>query len=91
LTETQREVSVQYGSFGRKQLQTDLTGPLTEDGQWSYQLIALARKADTQVDFAAKVFTSEGSDHHQGLESTLHGEATRSLRLLGGATWLEAQ
>lgn len=51
---------VQYGSFGRKQLQTDLAGRLTEDGQWSYRLIALARKPDTQVDFAANVSTSDG-------------------------------
>lgn len=45
-----REVGVQLGSFGRKQIQADLTGPLTKDGEWSYRLVALARKADTQVD-----------------------------------------
>ncbi|CAN7599078.1 TonB-dependent siderophore receptor [Variovorax sp. LjRoot290] len=51
LLETQREVGIQYGSWNRKQIQADLTGPLTEDGQWSYRLIAVQRKADTQVDF----------------------------------------
>lgn len=51
LTETQREVGVEFGSFGRKQIQTDLTGALTADGDWSYRLIALARKSDTQVDY----------------------------------------
>jgi iron complex outermembrane receptor protein len=50
-TETQREVGVQLGSFGRKQIQTDLTGALTADGEWSYRLVALQRKSDTQVDF----------------------------------------
>lgn len=50
LGEAQREVGVQVGTWGRKQLQTDLTGPLTADGQWSYRLVALARDADTQVD-----------------------------------------
>ncbi len=50
LQEAQREVGVQFGSWGRKQVQADLTGPLTADGQWSYRLVALHRKADTQVD-----------------------------------------
>lgn len=49
--ETYREVGVQLGSFGRKQVQADLTGALTADGDWSYRLIALHRKSDTQVDY----------------------------------------
>ena len=36
-------------------------------------------------------FTSEGKDRHQGVELTVHGEAMRGLRLLGGATWLDAK
>jgi len=36
-------------------------------------------------------FTSEGEDRHRGVELTVHGEAMRGLRLLGGATWLDAQ
>ena len=48
--EAYREVGVQFGSFGRKQIQADLTGPLTADGDWSYRLVALHRKSDTQVD-----------------------------------------
>lgn len=51
LQEAQREVGVQIGSWNRKQIQTDLTGPLTADGQWSYRLVALGREADTQVDY----------------------------------------
>lgn len=50
LAETQREIGAELGSFGRKQIQTDLTGSLTADGDWSYRLIALQRKSDTQVD-----------------------------------------
>ena len=50
LQETQREVGVQFGSFGRKQIQADLTGALSADRDWSYRLIALQRKSDTQVD-----------------------------------------
>lgn len=45
-----REIGVEFGSFGRRQLQTDLTGPLTDDGRWLYRLVAVGRDADTQVD-----------------------------------------
>ncbi|MCW5667911.1 MAG: TonB-dependent siderophore receptor [Piscinibacter sp.] len=45
------EVGLQLGSWQRRQLQADLTGPLTADGQWLYRLVAVARQADTQVDF----------------------------------------
>src|SRR5690606_7467650 len=48
-----REIGLQYGSFDRKQLQADLTGPLTEDGRWLYRLVAVGRDADTQVDHVA--------------------------------------
>ncbi|WP_073102685.1 TonB-dependent siderophore receptor [Pollutimonas bauzanensis] len=50
LPEAQREIGISYGSNNRKQIQTDLTGPLTEDGTWLYRLVAVGRKADTQVD-----------------------------------------
>ena len=50
LDEFQGEVGVQYGNYDRKQLQADLTGPLTEDGKWLYRIVALTRDADTQVD-----------------------------------------
>lgn len=49
--EAYREVGVQLGSFGRKQIQADFTGPLTANGEWSYRLVALQRKSDTQVDY----------------------------------------
>ncbi|MBA3624386.1 MAG: TonB-dependent receptor plug domain-containing protein, partial [Methylibium sp.] len=51
LAETQREIGLQVGTFNRKQVQADFTGALTEDGQWLYRLVALARDSDTQVDF----------------------------------------
>lgn len=49
--ESRNEIGVQLGSFDRKQLQGDFTGPLTEDGTWLYRLVAVGRDADTQVDF----------------------------------------
>ncbi|XXQ52431.1 TonB-dependent siderophore receptor [Xenophilus aerolatus] len=50
LFETQREIGVQYGSFNRRQLQIDLSGPLDAEGTLAYRLIALGRKSGTQVD-----------------------------------------
>ena len=50
LAEAQGEIGLQLGSWNRRQVQADVTGPLTADGQWLYRLIAVARKADTQVD-----------------------------------------
>lgn len=46
----QGEIGVQPGSYGRKQVQADLTGPLTADGEWLYRLVAVGRDSDTQVD-----------------------------------------
>ncbi|MBX3654649.1 MAG: TonB-dependent receptor [Ramlibacter sp.] len=40
---------------------------------------------------AANVFTAGGQDRHTGVELNVHGEAARGLRLLGGATWLNAR
>lgn len=46
--DTQREVSLQAGSHGRRQAQFDLTGPINEQLAW--RLVGLARQAGTQVD-----------------------------------------
>jgi iron complex outermembrane recepter protein len=48
--EAQGEVGVQFGSWQRKQVQGDFTGPLTADGAWLYRVVAVVRDADTQVD-----------------------------------------
>lgn len=48
--EAQGEIGLQVGSFDRRQLQADVTGPLTADGQWLYRLVAVGRQSDTQVD-----------------------------------------
>jgi iron complex outermembrane recepter protein len=47
-----REIVAQYGSFDRKQLAADLTGPLSADGEWLYRVVGLWRESDTQVDYA---------------------------------------
>ncbi|MDQ2823710.1 MAG: TonB-dependent siderophore receptor [Pseudomonadota bacterium] len=51
LAEAQNEIGVQFGSYQRKQVQGDFTGPLSEDGKWLYRLIMVKRDANTQVDF----------------------------------------
>ena len=48
--ETQREVQVQLGNNARKQIAADMTGKLTQDGEWLYRLVAVGRDSDTQVD-----------------------------------------
>jgi iron complex outermembrane receptor protein len=49
--ESHREIGMQYGSFNRKQLQADLTGKLTPDGEWLYRLIGVFRDSDYQTDY----------------------------------------
>lgn len=50
--EAAREFVAEVGSFDRRQLAIDFTGPLSADGQWLYRLVGLYRESDTQVDFA---------------------------------------
>jgi len=46
-----RELQVQLGSHGRRQLGLDVGGPLGAGGEWSYRLTGLVRRSDTEVDF----------------------------------------
>lgn len=45
------EIGVQYGSFNRKQVQTDHAGKLSADGQWLYRFVGIARDSDYQTDY----------------------------------------
>ncbi|CAM4376803.1 Outer membrane receptor for ferric coprogen and ferric-rhodotorulic acid [Comamonas aquatilis] len=45
-----REVQVQLGSHGRKQIASDMTGAMDAEGKWLYRLVAVGRDSDTQVD-----------------------------------------
>lgn len=47
----QGEIWAQYGSFHRKQLAFDVTGPATEDGKLLYRVVGLERDSQTQVDY----------------------------------------
>ncbi len=44
------EVGIQAGSFDRRQLNLDVTGPLNDNPQVLYRVTALARESGTQVD-----------------------------------------
>lgn len=46
-----REITAQYGTFDRKQIQTDMTGKLTKDGEWLYRFIGVFRDSNYQTDF----------------------------------------
>lgn len=48
--EQEGEIWAQYGTFNRKQLALDVTGPATRDGELLYRVVALGRDSDTQVD-----------------------------------------
>ncbi len=49
-TEPLRELNVEVGSFGRKQVAGDFGGALSTDNTWSYRLTGLTRDSDTSVD-----------------------------------------
>ncbi len=44
------EVSVGTSGFGGAQTSFDFTGPMTDDGEWSYRLLGQARNMHTQID-----------------------------------------
>jgi iron complex outermembrane recepter protein len=49
--EKQGELRAQVGTFDRKEVAADITGPLSEDGKMLYRLVALKRDSGTQVDY----------------------------------------
>ena len=49
-TTPHREVTVGTSGFGGAKTSFDFTGPITEDGEWSYRLLGEARNMSTQID-----------------------------------------
>lgn len=47
-----REIGIETGNRDRAQATFDFAGPVIEDGEWSYRLTGLARRADTQIAFS---------------------------------------
>ncbi len=49
-TEKIRELNIDAGSFGRRQVSGDFAGALDDEGKWSYRLVALKRDSDSFID-----------------------------------------
>ncbi|VVE86813.1 TonB-dependent siderophore receptor [Pandoraea bronchicola] len=49
-TEPYREIGVDYGTFDRRQLRVDMTGPANEDGTLLYRITGLGRLSNAQTD-----------------------------------------
>lgn len=45
------ELNVEYGSYDRKQISGDFSGPIDDEGKYSYRLTGLLRDSDTQTDY----------------------------------------
>ncbi|MET7241746.1 TonB-dependent siderophore receptor [Methylobacterium sp. EM32] len=45
------EMNVTFGQYNRKEVSGDFTGPLSDDGAWSYRLTGLIRNSDSYLDF----------------------------------------
>lgn len=46
-----REMNYTVGSYGRREVSGDFSGPLTENGEWSYRLTGLVRESGTFINF----------------------------------------
>lgn len=79
-----RELQVQLGNRGRRQLAGDAGGKLSEDGRWTYRLVGLARESRSFIDhvdddrgyLAAALGWNPGAD----TSLTLLGEVQRNRR-----------
>ncbi len=49
--EAYRDIGIETGNRNRIQTRFDFSGPITDDGDWSYRFNGLAGRADQQIDF----------------------------------------
>lgn len=49
-TTPHREINIGTSAFGGVQSSFDFTGPITQDGEWSYRLLGQGRNMHTQID-----------------------------------------
>lgn len=49
-TTPHREINIGTSAFGGVQSSFDFTGPVTQDGEWSYRLLGQGRNMHTQID-----------------------------------------
>ncbi len=71
--EKQGEIWTQYGSFDRKQVAADFTGPVGGSDQLFYRLVGLYRNSDMQTDHVSddSVVVSPALTWHPGDDTTL--------------------
>jgi iron complex outermembrane receptor protein len=86
-----REFELSGGSYGRYQAQGDVSGPVEgTDGKWSYRLVGLVRKSDTQVDstpddrvfFAPSVTYRPNANDKITVLATIQHDNTAGLQFL---------
>ncbi|MBI1357411.1 MAG: TonB-dependent siderophore receptor [Acidobacteria bacterium] len=51
LQQHHREIEVQLGSYRRRQVGFDVTGPMGDSRHWFYRFVGVARDSNTQVDY----------------------------------------
>ncbi|MFC6301752.1 TonB-dependent siderophore receptor [Pseudomonas sp. CCM 7893] len=74
------EVQVQYGTDARKQVSFDSTGPLDEQGVWSYRMIGVLRDQNIK--------DTPWQDKRQSLAPSLTFQPDEDTRLTVLASWL---
>lgn len=80
------EIGVQYGSFNRKQVQFDLSGPATEDRTLLYRLTGVARDSDTYVNYMPddRIYLQPQFTYQPDASTKLNVEATYMHIATGG-------
>lgn len=85
------EIQATYGTFDRKQIVGDFSGPLAGSDDWSYRLTGLVRDSDTQIDYIkddavyiAPAVTWRPSDH---TSLTLLTNFQKTKRTQGFQAW----
>lgn len=80
-----REIELQTGSYGRKQLAADVGGSLDADGTLLYRVVGLALDTDNQLRFAGG---GRGSNERQFIAPSLTWRPSTDTTLTVRAEWL---
>ena len=73
------ELAADYGTFNRRQLKADFTGPLDAGQHWLYRVVAVGRDSGTQVDYV--------KDNRALLVPSLRWQPDVNTHLTLRATW----
>src|SRR5262249_40593980 len=85
-TDTPRgEVDLQSGSFNRKQVMFDFSGPIDAAQTWLYRVVGLARDSGTQIDF------QQDNQYYIALSLTWRPSKDTSFTILTSASQYSGQ